>query len=164
MQSAGESGAGSSMQDSEHMTAGEKEAVLRDWERFLSSNLSWGRFTNNLYRHLALHCQFIDHYSRQGFLSTYFSNEEPAQTWKFLNQFDSKNNSDLTSLEYGRPHWPQDSNGYTDINQAMVDIASKYVPALKKELRKRQIGLAQAQIAQTLKLVEQLKNEEQQDA
>jgi hypothetical protein len=71
--------------DAEFMTAQQKEAVLKDWERFLRHRLKRTHFTRNLYEHLHLHCGFIAHYNIHGFYSTYFEAGQDIE--RFFEQF-----------------------------------------------------------------------------
>jgi len=72
------------MKDVKFMTAKEKEAVLKAWERFMRA-MAGGKtaeelsrmFTEALYHHLIQHCSFIAHYNRAGFFQHYF--EEPEK-------------------------------------------------------------------------------------
>jgi len=83
--------------DAEFMSAKEKELVLKQWKSFLKalSTCDFGAqqgadygyfpaqldkpFTDRLYKHLSLHCGFIAHYNRLGFLSSRFSHAEVIQ-------------------------------------------------------------------------------------
>ena len=128
--------------DSAFLTAREKQLVLRAWVRFLKGGLRFAHFTRRLYDHLHLHCSFIAHYDRAGFYAEYF--ERGEDTARFLRQFDSR--GDCQSVEYGATWW---LNGdYADLNQAMVEEASKYIPALVDHARQTQrdadIAAAQA--------------------
>lgn len=129
--------------DEDNMTAGQKRLVLRDWDKFLAALLAGytdkvrdrynnivpkplNRFTNRLYEHLILHCGFIAHYSKFGFYQHYF--EDPADTLRFMSRFDPR--GEKRSVEYGGG-W---LDRYQDINNAMVDIAGKYMARLTAEL------------------------------
>lgn len=138
------------MKDTKFMTAAEKEAVLKQWERFLSSGLKWERFNKALYNHLIQHCSFIAHYDRAGFYSTYFESGDDIAA--FLSQFDKRNaeaNGIPRSIEYGDTWWVDDDNG--DINRAMIETATKYIPNLLEQARQKQedadISLARALLA-----------------
>jgi hypothetical protein len=127
--------------DSAFLSAGEKQLVLRAWVRFLKGGLRFAHFTERLYDHLHLHCSFIAHYNRAGFYAEYF--ERGEDTVRFLSQFDSR--GDCQSVEYGARWW---LNGdYADLNQAMVEEGSKYIPALIDRARQtqRDADLAAAQ-------------------
>lgn len=117
------------MQDVQFMTAAEKEKVLRDWERFLKSGLSWDNFTKDLYNHLTQHCSFIAHYDRAGFFATYFESGDGKSN--FLSQFDQHNagaNGIPDSVEYWGTWWC--GGDYEDINREMISIATNYIPQL----------------------------------
>lgn len=107
------------MTDTEFMSAADKELVLRQWKIFLKKLLEadytkqtgadYGYFpteldkvfTDRLYKHLSLHCGFIAHYNRLGFLSARFgSSEAIRETIDLLN----------TSFPYP---------GFMDLNTAM---------------------------------------------
>lgn len=117
------------MQDTQFMSAAEKMKVLRQWELFLKSGCTWEKFTKALYEHLHLHCSFIAHYDRAGFYSTYFeSGDDMAH---FLSQFDQRQAQACgipLSIEYGMTYWA--TGDYADINMAMIQVASKYIPQL----------------------------------
>ena len=122
------------------MTAREKELVLKAWLRFLKNGLRFGDFSDRLYKHLTLHCSFIAHYNRLGFYQTYFENGE--DTVRFLSQFDKHEES--RSVEYGGTWWLQ--GDYENLNRAMVEEGSAYIPLLieKAQLRQRETDLARA--------------------
>lgn len=122
------------MKDTKFMTATEKEKVLRDWEAFLKNGCKRVMFTKALYTHLIMHCSFIAHYNIHGFYSTYF--ESGDDTAHFLEQFDSSK----AQLGYGGKYVPRcielgmtgwaTQEEYADINQAMIEVAGKYIPGL----------------------------------
>jgi len=116
------------MKDVQFMTATQKRNTLKAWERFLKNGLKEKDFTEALYKHLSLHCSFIAHYNRGGFYSTYFTSPIDIQT--FLTQFDKR--TECFSVEYGSLSWRYDRD-YEDINEEMIEIASKYIPQLTKE-------------------------------
>ena len=126
--------------DSQFMTAEEKRKVLRDWERFLAGGCSRQDFTKSLYRHLTLHCSFIAHYDIHGFYAEYFNHGD--DTARFLSQFDRTKG--CRSIEYGEDYWIRNCNDvssqYYDINNAMVDVAAKYIPILVSAANKKQRG------------------------
>jgi hypothetical protein len=110
--------------DCEFMSAKEKELVLKQWRTFLKklieadflevTSCDYGQypssldkpFTERLYKHLSLHCGFIAHYSRRGFLSSRFGNSATIQ-------------ETIRQLEQGIPY-----PGFMDLNKAMVDSLS----------------------------------------
>jgi hypothetical protein len=104
--------------DTKFMSAVEKQQVLDQWERFLSSGFKWHFFNKALYNHLIQHCSFIAHYNRLGFYDEYF--RSPEQTRRFLSQWKTG-----LSVEYGMGFWLTDSE-YNDINSMMVEIARPY--------------------------------------
>ena len=124
--------------DVQFMTAKEKELVLKAWEKFLKNGCRREDFTERLYHHLMQHCSFIAHYNRGGFFATYF--ERGDDTAHFLTQFDRSKG--CKSVEYGRTDWVVGENdvsqGYYDINNAMVDVAAKYIPALTMKAQQDQ--------------------------
>ncbi len=135
------------MKDTKFMTAKEKEKGLRDWERFLKNGCRRADFTKALYHHLTQHCSFIAHYDVGGFYDTYFAQGD--DTVHFLSQFDRSKG--CRSIEYGDTYWIRDGNdvcgGYYDINNAMVDIATKYIHVLVagSEGRQKKADVARAQ-------------------
>ena len=82
------------MRDSEFMSAKEKDIVLKQWKTFLRAlkacnfeqrtgadygdfPTSLGKpFTKRLYQHLHVHCNFIAHYNRYGFLAERFGSPD----------------------------------------------------------------------------------------
>lgn len=124
------------MQDSKYMTAIEKEKVLKAWERFLKSGLAQDKFTKDLYTHLMQHCSFIAHYDRAGFYATYFADGNGKV--QFLRQFDQRGlqpGDFPPSIEYGMSWCYGD---YEDINKAMVEVATAYIPVLLERARAEQ--------------------------
>ena len=126
--------------DGEFMSARQKELVLKAWVRFLKHGLRFADFTKRLYDHLILHCSFIAHFDRGGFYRTYFESGE--ETARFLSQFDGR--GECRSVEYGGGGWMQ--GNYADLNRAMVEDASPYLPALIENAREseREADLAEA--------------------
>jgi hypothetical protein len=124
--------------DAKFMTAKEKQLVLAGWESFLKSGCAKERFSHRLYEHLRLHCSFIAHYDRAGFYETYFVNGDDAL--HFLSQFDMSTLCE--SIEGGDTYWIRNGNDVSsqmyDINQAMVAVAAKYLPELKKKFSQAQ--------------------------
>lgn len=133
------------MKDSQFMTAGQKRLVLKQWSLFLESGLQEEKFTKALYEHLHLHCSFIAHYDKAGFYQTYFTSGDRKQA--FLSQFDERNakpDGIPPSIEYGGRWWV--SGEYEDINRAMVEIGTRYIPLLIDQAKneQRQSDLAHA--------------------
>ena len=127
--------------DAEFMSAREKALVLKAWVRFLKNGLRLEDFTDRLYQHLHLHCSFIAHYNRAGFYATYFENGE--DTTRFLSQFDKR--GDCLSIEYGASWWLHGDN--EDVNAAMIEEASAYIPTLMDQAsgKAKEADLAEAQ-------------------
>lgn len=126
--------------DGQFMSAREKRLVLNAWVRFLKNGMRFEDFSDRLYRHLTLHCSFIAHYDRSGFYQTYFANGEDAA--RFFTQFDKR--GECHSVEYGGAWWL--SKEYEDINGAMIEEASEYIPGLLDWAwqRAREADLAEA--------------------
>lgn len=125
------------MKDTQFMSAAEKERVLKQWERFLKGGLKQEQFDKALYQHLINHCSFIAHYDRAGFYSTYFETGDGIRD--FLSQFDERGadfNGIPNSVEYGMTYWA--TGDYADINQAMIKVASKYIPGLLSQAKQSQ--------------------------
>ena len=119
--------------DAKFMTAQEKRRVLQAWETFLKNGCRREGFTKALYHHLMQNCMFIAHYDQGGFYQTYFANGE--DTAHFLTQFDRSKG--CVSVEYGTLFdWIE--GDYADINNAMVDVAAKYIPVLTQQAQNRQ--------------------------
>ena len=118
------------MKDSQFMSARDKEKVLNQWETFLKYGCQREHFTKPLYTHLIMHCNFIAHYDIHGFYAEYFNNGDDAM--RFLSQFDRAKG--CRSIELGGTGWFRDGNDvsqeYYDINNAMVDIATQFMPEL----------------------------------
>ena len=113
--------------DAQFLSAREKTLVLKAWVRFLKNGLRSEDFSDRLYKHLINHCGFIAHYSRAGYYATYFENGE--DTTRFLSQFD-KRGGEYRSVEYGGS-WRLVE--YEDLNRAMIEEASGYIPALMEQ-------------------------------
>ncbi|MFH1087671.1 MAG: hypothetical protein V1737_03700, partial [Chloroflexota bacterium] len=113
------------------------------WDRFLQGGCRPEDFTEALYHHLIQHCSFIAHYDRRGFYHIYFVNGE--DTAHFLTQFDRTRG--CSSIEYGMG-WIE--GDYADINNAMVDVAAKYILLLTERARKRQ---READVAEARRLL-----------
>jgi hypothetical protein len=131
--------------DVQFLTADDKRKIIKAWERFLKNGCRWEDFTERLYHHLMHHCGFIAHYSRAGFYDTYFT--EPDGTAHFLSQFDAR--GELKSIEYGGTRWISGPDGaYEDINRAMIDVGSQYIPSLievaKSDQKARDVERARA--------------------
>ncbi len=131
------------LHDSEFLTAKEKALTIKQWKRFITNGLQFGDFTDRLYKHLSLHCEFIAHFGRAGFYQTYFEN--PEDTLRFLRQFDE--DYGFVSVEYRMTQWITDAR-YADLNGAMCDILSPYKTKLYAELsekaRQKDIAIARA--------------------
>jgi len=142
------------MKDSQFMTADEKRLVLKQWETFLKHGCKDGHFTNRLYKHLINNCSFIAHYDRWGFFAEYFGRHNGGKS-RFLSQFDRRNAifnargeeiAPPKSFEYGMTCWAEGE--YADINNAMIDIAGKYIPQLLADAndQQRQADIATARV------------------
>ena len=107
--------------DAYYMTANDKAKVLMDWDKFLRNGCKFVDFTDRLYKHITLYCEFIAHYDRVGFHATYFL--KPEMTVKFIKQFDP--DGDGMSIEYHMTCWLNDKEN-EDINEAMRKIMGKY--------------------------------------
>jgi hypothetical protein len=113
------------MKDAKFMTAKEKEAVLRQWTKFVKNGFKWNDFTDSLYKHLSLHCSFIAHYNRAGFYAVYF--KRPETTAKFISQFDKDRG--CRSVEYSGYSWIRYPE-FNDLNSAMCDAIEPYKRAI----------------------------------
>ncbi len=118
------------LKDAEFMSAAEKRAVLRQWERFIANRFNFKDFTKALYSYLSLHCEFIAHFDRAGFYGTYF--DDPEDTLRFLRQFDG--DFGFKSIEYGLAVWITNNAEYGDVNTAMCQILDTYKTDLYAEL------------------------------
>ena len=131
--------------DEKFMTAAEKHTVLKAWERFLKGGCKRSQFTKALYNHLIQHCSFIAHCNIDGFYGTYF--DRPSTFCDFLSQFD--NRGPCKSVEYGWNWWLTSGTG-CDLNQAMIEVASEYIPGL---IRKAQMDEMVQDVALAHKLL-----------
>ncbi|MDD5095437.1 MAG: hypothetical protein PHV74_13820 [Dehalococcoidia bacterium] len=125
------------MTDSEFMSAQEKRKVLHQWEVFLKGGLKREQFTRGLYNHLIQHCSFIAHYNLEGFYGVYFTSGEGIA--RFLHQFDTRNANKAgipLSVEYGCTYWAK--GDYADINMAMIEAATPYIPSLLRSAGEEQ--------------------------
>ena len=130
--------------DAEFLSARDKRLVLKAWVRFLKNGLRFEDFTTRLYEHLYLRSSVIAHYNRAGFYAEYF--ERGEDTVRFLSQFD--NRGECRSVEYAGPWWLDAE--YADLNQAMLEEGSKYIPAL---IEKAQTAQRDADIAEAHRLL-----------
>jgi len=128
------------------MSAKEKKAVSRDWQRFIESDFDRKYFTKRLYDHLHLHCSFIAHFNIHGFFGTYFEN--PEHTLEFLKQFDKDYGH--KSIEYGSTYW------FT--SEDCHDLNSEMAYSLEPHKVKSYAGLKQKTKEMKLKQIEQLKS------
>lgn len=131
----------------EFMSDKQKEAVLREWQRFIDSGFNRKYFTGRLYDHLHLHCSFIAHFNIHGFYATDFKN--PEHTIKFLQQFDK--DFGHKSIEYGTDYWFTSEN-YHDLNSEMAESLGPYKEKIYD-------GLKQRTKEMKLKQIDQLKRE-----
>ena len=118
--------------DTRFMSAQEKFKVVKVWDCFLKNGFKFHYFTEALYHHLALRCEFIAHFDRAGFYATYF--EDPDDTIRFLGQFDA--DLGCRSVEYGSSRWA-DSPDYADVNRAMCKILEPHKERIYETLRAR---------------------------
>ena len=125
------------MKDTQFMTAKEKERVLKQWRTFLKHGCQRQHFTKRLYTHLMQHCDYIAHYNIHGFYDTYFTTNNGIVS--FLTQWDNP------SPDTWGNYWI--TGDYGDINQAMIDVAAEYIPALTQaaSTRQRKQDIAEAQ-------------------
>jgi len=131
------------MKDAQFMTAQQKEKVLQDWVRFLQFGFRQKDFTKGLYHHLTQSCSFIAHFDLNGFYFTYFDPHNVEDTLRFLKQFDRA--SGCVSVEYNDGWWLT-RRDYADINSAMADLATPFLPALRAHLNKANLAQAQAEL------------------
>lgn len=135
------------MKSTKFMSAEEKKAVLRGWQRLIKSDFDGNYFTKKLYDHLHLHCSFIAHFNIRGFYATYFEN--PEHTIKFLHQFDK--DYGYQSIEYGTNYWFT-SEDYHDLNSEMAESLGPYKEKIYADLKQKTKEMK-------LKQIEQLKRE-----
>jgi len=114
--------------DAEFMTAKEKAAVLKDWERLLKAMATGdfgsteetecgrksSKFTKRLYNHLHLHCGHIAHYNQSGFFYAQFGDSE-----KIIN-----------FVETFHSHTTFCASDYRDITRAMGQMLVDYGPKI----------------------------------
>lgn len=129
------------MSDTEFMTGEDKKKVLKNWDAFLSRGCRWQDFTEALYHHLEGNCSFIAHSDRRGFYEYYFSTGDGIKV--FLSQFDRKQG--CPAVELGLTFWVN-YPGMNDINNALCDTATKYIPALwaMADSRQKESDIAEA--------------------
>ena len=119
------------LQDSKFLSAKDKKLILKQWKTFLTRGLRFEDFTDRLYKQLSLRCEFIAHFDRGGFYSTYFV--DPEDTIRFLHQFDI--DFGFRSVEYGMTLWVEDSD-CRDVNRIMCEIVAPLKASLYEQLSK----------------------------
>ncbi len=122
--------------DTKFVTAQGKHRVVKAWARFLKSECRREDFTHALYEHLINHCSFIAHFNRDGFYGYYFTS--PERKLRFFARFGES--------EGCYSGWRDGE--YADINQAMVKVATGYIPRVtigcENEARRRDLAQAKA--------------------
>lgn len=139
------------MKSTKFMSAEEKKAVLRDWQRFIKSDFDRKHFTKRLYDHLHLHCSFIAHFNVHGFYGTYFEN--PESTLEFLKQFDGDYGH--KSIEYGNTYWFTDEDHH-DLNSEMAYSLEPYKAEIYAGLKQKTKEMKLGQIDRLKKEIEGL--------
>lgn len=122
--------------DVRFMSAKEKEKAWRNFKQIIDAR-EISLLKNTLYDHCHMHCSFIAHYNRQGFISEY-----SGQNFRsFVEHFDR--NWKYNGPGYVNKIWMRDKD-YSDLNQIMVDYCTVNAPLIYAELdeRKRQTELA----------------------
>ncbi|HLM60331.1 MAG TPA: hypothetical protein VK308_05990, partial [Pyrinomonadaceae bacterium] len=112
----------SRFKEEKFLSIAEKEKVFKNWVRFVKNGFKWSDFTDALYKHLTLHCDFIAHFNRLGFHEEYFLTG--ADKIRFIEQFDRK------KLNHNWWFSLKTTGDYSDINNAMIDELEKYLPVL----------------------------------
>ena len=125
--------------DTQFTSAREKALVQKAWVRFLKNGLRRQDFSDRLYKHLVLHFSFIAYGSRAGFYAECFKNGE--DTLRFFSEFKKRG---MRSSNYGSSWW--EIGDHKDLNRAMIEEASGYIPALMEQAsaKARESDLAEA--------------------
>ncbi len=117
---------------------------------FLRLGLREADFTEALYRHLYLHCDFIAHYGRREFYAHFF--KQPESTVTFLHQFD--HDFGCRAVESGLTMWIDEhfyDAAYGDINRAMCQVFNRFkadlYARLHGEARDRDLAMARSLLA-----------------
>lgn len=129
--------------DSQFMSASDKKAFIKAWEKFLKSGLKKSNFSKRIYNHLHLHCGFIAHYNIQDFYEERFEDLNGRRTT--FNQLISCNST-------------YEHSDYRDVNSEMRKILLNYLPSLNSSANSQEI----VEIEKTQKILSsrlaQLKN------
>lgn len=109
--------------DARYFTAEQKAKAFKCFERVLRTR-DIDKMDKNLYHHLIQHCGFSAHYDIHGFKAHYSGQNFRA----FVERFDRN-----SRLFQGWNHWVN-LEGYEDINNDMVDLATAVAPRIYSEL------------------------------
>lgn len=113
--------------DTRYMTAAQKERAFNCFKRVLEER-NIDKMDRNLYEHLHLHCGFIAHYNINGFKAEY-----SGQNFRrFVEHFDRN-----SRLFCGWNHWVN-LEGFEDVNNDMVNLATAMAPTIYAELELEQ--------------------------
>ena len=126
--------------DEEHLEAADKQQILQDWQRFMTSGFRQCCFTERLYGFLSHSCAFIARRNRLTFWTTYF-NAEAICLRLFLNQFGGNGRSVASNT-----HTWLDGPA-ADLKQAMCrETARLYAPLLQvlEDLEQKHAELGRA--------------------
>jgi len=132
------------LKEEKFLSIAQKEKVIKNWIAFIKSGFKRTQFTEALYHHLTLHCDFIAHYSIHGFYEEYFTTG--ADKIRFIEQFDRK--------KIGNNWWFsfKITGAYSDLNNAMIDELEKYLSvcyaAANAEQKQLDLSVAERLLAQ----------------
>jgi len=107
--------------DVESMSAKDKQAFIKGWERFLKSGMKRTLFTDRIYTHLYLHCGFIAHYNLEQFYEVRIQDPKGRREtfFQLLNYLPAQD--------------------YRDVHSEMGVIIQKYIKDILKQTDEQEI-------------------------
>jgi hypothetical protein len=125
-----------SFTDAEFMLAKEKEKAWKNFKKIIDAR-DISLLKETLYKHCHIHCSFIAHYNRHGFIAEY-----SGQNFRrFVEHFDR--NSKYNGPGCMNATWMRVED-YKDLNELMVNYCTLHAPQIYAELDEqiRQVEIA----------------------
>lgn len=115
-----------SFKDAKFMSAKEKEKAWKNFKQIIDAR-DISLLKKTLYNHCHLHCSFIAHYNRHGFIAEY-----SGQNFRrFVEHFDR--NSKYNGPVYLNNLWMHNEE-YKGLNELMVNYCTLHAPQIYAEL------------------------------